>query len=277
MYSAEISRSNPTAFLFLVDQSASMNEPMISGSSKAEFVADVLNRTLRDLVVRCTREDGVRNYFEVGLLTYSHSGVENGFSNTLASSWLHPISVIADNTLRVEDRVREVDDGVGQMVQQTVKFPVWLDPKGFGGTPMQEAIAKAAHIVAEWSDGHPMSFPLTVLNITDGESSDGSPEHNAAILRSLTTNDGKTLLYNVDVASGNVDPLRFPESEAVLPNEYAKLLFRMSSQFPSHIRDYARDAYGISLSPSARAMMLNAEAEDLVKFIDIGSRPAAMR
>jgi len=277
MYTAEISRSNPTAYLFLVDQSASMNDPMLSGRSKAEFVSDILNRTLRDLVVRCTREDGVRNYFDVGIITYSHNEVSNGLGGALASSWIHPISVIADNTLRVEDRVKQVDDGAGGLVSQTVKFPVWIDPRGYGGTPMQQAIAQAAHVIADWSDAHPNSFPATVLHITDGASSDGDPEHNASVLRSLTTSDGETLLYNVHVSGGNVEPVRFPESEDSLPDRYAKLLFRMSSVFPQHVRDYARDAYGINLSPAARAMVLNAEAEDLVKFVDIGSRPAAMR
>lgn len=277
MYTAEISRSHPTAYLFLLDQSASMNEPMLSGRTKAEFVADVLNKTLRDLVVRCTREDGVRDYFDIGIVTYSESTVATGFSGALRQGWLHPISAVADNTLRVEDRTRKVDDGAGGLVEQRIKFPVWIDAYGYGGTPMQEAVAQVAHLVADWSDAHPESFPATVMHITDGESTDGDPEHNASVLRSLTTNDGETLLYNVHVAEGNVDPVRFPRSEGSMPDDYSKLLFRMSSVFPRHVRDYARDAYGIDLAPDARAMVLNAEAEDLVKFIEIGSRPAAMR
>jgi hypothetical protein len=51
----------------------------------------------------------------------------------------------------------------------------------------------------------------------------------------------------------------------------------MSSSFPEHIRKYAQDAHGIALSPESKAMVFNAEAEELVKFMDIGSRPAAMR
>ena len=277
MYDAEISRTNPTAYLFLVDQSASMNDKMTSGQTKAEFVVDVLNRTLRDIVVRCTREEGVRNYFDVGIVTYGGETVRNGLTGSLSSQWLYPISAIADNTVRVEDRIRMIDDGSGVEVEQTVKLPVWLDPQAAGGTPMQRAIAQAAHIVADWSDAHPNSFPVTVLHITDGESTDGDPEHNASVLRSLTTNDGETLLYNVHVSSGNVEPTLFPDSEASLPDAYSKLLFRMSSVFPQHIRDYARDAYGITLGPTSRAMALNSQAQDFVRFVDIGSRPAAMR
>ncbi len=142
---------------------------------------------------------------------------------------------------------------------------------------MQQGVAMCAQIVADWSDAHPASFPATVLHITDGASTDGDPEHNAEVLKSLGTSDGGTLVYNIHVTDKNVAPLRYPSSERELPDAYSKLLFRMSSTFPEHVRTYALDAHGISLGPDARAMVLNADAEELVKFIDIGSRPAAMR
>jgi len=277
MYQAEISRSNPTAYLFMIDQSTSMNDLMSSGRSKAQFVADVVNKTLRDLVVRCTREEGVRNYFDISVLRYGEGLVGNALQGRLSSSWIHPISELADHTLRVEDRARMVDDGTGGLVEQSVKFPVWVDARAAGGTPMQAAMAEAARMVASWSDAHPSSFPPTVIHITDGQSTDGDPEHNASVLTSLTTDDGQALLYNVHVSSSNVEPVRYPSAESSLPDDYARLLFRMSSVFPPHVRDYAREAYGTQLTETSRAMVLNADAEELVKFVDIGSRPAAMR
>ena len=71
-YQAEISRSNPTCFLFLVDQSGSMAEPFASsvGRSKADELATILNRLLASLVIRCSKDEGVRDYFEVGVLGY---------------------------------------------------------------------------------------------------------------------------------------------------------------------------------------------------------------
>ena len=49
-YGAEISRGNPTCFIFLLDQSGSMADPF-GGEPvrKADFVADAVNRTLHDL------------------------------------------------------------------------------------------------------------------------------------------------------------------------------------------------------------------------------------
>ena len=49
-YLAEISRSNPTAILFLVDLSGSMQN-LVGGQeiSRAQFLADALNRVVANL------------------------------------------------------------------------------------------------------------------------------------------------------------------------------------------------------------------------------------
>lgn len=143
-YTAEISRTSPTAFLFLVDQSGSMQDVMGNGKSKAQFVADVLNRTLATLITRCTKSEGTRDYFEVGVLGYSGSVVENGLAGQLSSEILHPISQIEAHPLRVEDRKKRVDDGAGGLAEQSIKFPIWFEPKASGGTPMCNAITAAA-------------------------------------------------------------------------------------------------------------------------------------
>src|ERR1700730_14342675 len=89
-YTASIQRSDPTAFLFLVDQSGSMGDKMSGEKTKSQFVADVLNRTLMNLVTRCTKSEGVRNYFDVGVIGYGNSGAASGFTGTLSGQILHP-------------------------------------------------------------------------------------------------------------------------------------------------------------------------------------------
>ena len=48
-YGAEISRHNPTCFLFVIDHSGSMEQKVEGGISKAQFVSDVLNKTIYTL------------------------------------------------------------------------------------------------------------------------------------------------------------------------------------------------------------------------------------
>src|SRR2546422_2084770 len=84
-----------------------------------------------------------------------------------------PISELANKPLRIEDRVKKSDDGAGGVMDQTVKFPVWFDPYSKGGTPMCAALKEATRIVETWCQEHPTGFPPIVINITDGEATDG--------------------------------------------------------------------------------------------------------
>lgn len=276
MYTAEISRSHPTAFLFLIDQSGSMADAMSSERSKAQHVADVLNRTLATLITRCTKAEGTRDYFEVGVIGYSGEDAYNGVQGPLGSAILHPISALEASPLRVEDRRKKVDDGAGGLVMQTIKFPVWFEPQASGGTPMCRAITRAAEALVEWSDTHPDSYPPTVLHITDGESTDGDPETLAAQLRQIQTADGPVLLFNLHVSASGASPIEFPVSESGLPDAYARLLFRMSSLLPEHLIRFAQDK-GFKVGLESRGFMFNAEAVQMVDFFDIGTRAAQLR
>lgn len=275
-HEAQISRNNPTAFLFVVDQSGSMSDQMSIGKSKAEFVSDALNRTLMNLIGRCTKSEGVRDYFEVGVIGYGGRGVDNGFSGALGSRVLNPVSAIEQNPTRVEDRKKKMDDGAGGIVETSVKFPVWFEPRADGGTPMRAALTKAAEELAAWCDAHPESYPPTVLHVTDGESGDGDPEEIAANLAQLRTNDGPVVVMNIHVSALGSDTIKFPSSEQGLPDSYAKLLFRMSTPLPQHLAAFAKDK-GYNVNPESRGYMFNAEAGEIVDFFDIGTRASQLR
>lgn len=275
-YTSEISRSNPTVFLFLVDQSGSMSDNMSSGRSKSHFVADALNKTLATLITRCTKAEGTRDYFSIGVIAYSGNGISNGFQGELGSSILNPISKIEANPIRLEDRKKKVDDGAGGVVEMSTKFPIWFEPTADGGTPMCAAITKAAEELVAWCDSHPNSYPPTVLHVTDGESTDGDPEELANQLMQIKTNDGAVLLLNLHVSAFSSNPIKFPAAEGFLPDTYAKLLFRMSSLLPEHLIRFAQDK-GFQVSIESRGFMFNAEAPEIVDFFDIGTRASQLR
>jgi hypothetical protein len=274
-YSAEISRDNRTAFLFVIDQSGSMDERPEGGRMKSEFVADVLNKTLYTLVTNCSKADGIRNYFDVGVIGYSGGGVANGLGGALAAGALHPIATVADAPLRVEERTRSVDDGAGGVVEQKTKFPVWFEPRNEGGTPMRAALTRAAEMMAEWCDAHPNSYPPTILHVTDGEATDGNPEDVAEALHQLHTADGQALLFNLHVTANGGHEAIFPAGGDGLADEYAQMLFRMSSPLPPHLIKPAGEK-GYSISSGARGFIFNADPKLIVDFFDIGTRPRLM-
>lgn len=276
-YQAPIQRSDPTAFLFLVDQSSSMGDKMASSDkTKAQFVADVLNRTLMNLVTRCTKADGIRDYFEVGVLGYGAQGAANGLGGALAAQVLNPISAFEQNPLRIEERKKKTDDGAGGIIEQSFKFPVWFEPVANGGTPMCAAIQRAGEVLAAWCDAHPNSYPPTVLHVTDGESTDGDPEQLAASLRQFSTGDGNVLLFNLHVSATAGHPISFPSGESGLPDTFAKLLFRMSSPLPEHLIKVAQEK-AHKVSYESRGYIFNAEAAEMVDFFDIGTRASQLR
>src|SRR5690606_13289733 len=175
-YSAEISRSNPTAFVFLIDQSASMSDPWggEENRTKADGLATIINKVLQNLVVESAKSEGVRDYFHVAVIGYG-SQVGPAFSGPLAGRDLVPISDVAENPARLEERTQKVDDGVGGVIEQKVKLPIWFDAVAQNGTPMCEALRQAESLVERWTNDHPDSFPPVIINISDGESTDGDP------------------------------------------------------------------------------------------------------
>src|SRR5215467_12844775 len=111
-YQADISRSNPGCFLFLLDQSGSMADGFSGGGghSKADELATIINRLLASLVIRCSKDEGVRDYFDVGVIGYGGSGVKSAMA---AADTLLPISRLAHEPIRVEDRIPKIPDGAG--------------------------------------------------------------------------------------------------------------------------------------------------------------------
>lgn len=281
-YSAEISRGNPSCLLFLIDQSGSMEDPFGAergGSTpagrKADGVADAINRLLQNLVIKCAKSEGVRDYYHVGVIGYG-SQVGSAFGGELAGRTLVPVSELAERPLRIEERSRKTDDGAGGLVDQAVRFPVWFDAVAHGGTPMCQALTMAEGIVSGWMTEHPASFPPIIINITDGESTDGDPTAAVHRIRDLASADGSPLLFNAHLSSERATPVEFPDDDAQLPDRYARLLFSLSSELPAHIRQaVAQEGYRVGEEP--RGFVFNADMVAVIRFLDIGTRPANLR
>ena len=277
-YQAEISRANPSCFLFLIDQSGSMEDPFAGGESsrrKADLLADAINRLLQNLVIKCAKEEGIRDYFHVGVIGYGEK-VGPALSGQLAGRELAPISDIGNLPARIEERKKKVEDGAGGLVEQTIRFPIWFDPVCHGATPMCQAFTLAHDVLARWLPQHPDSFPPIVINISDGEATDGDPSTAADALRGLATSDGNVLLFNVHLSAKGAKPIEFPDKPDLLPDEHARLMFELSSPLTPTMRTVAQQE-GFAASESGRGFVFNADMISVIKFLDIGTRPSNLR
>jgi hypothetical protein len=182
-----------------------------------------------------------------------------------------PISEVADNPLRIDERTKKVSDGAGGLAETTAKFPLWFEPVAANGTPMNQALSLAYTTLSDWLAIHTDSYPPIVIHITDGESTDGDPQAAADRLKTLSTMDGNVLLLNIHVSADNSPKVEFPASDSQLPNEYARLLFNMSSELPEQMLAVAKEL-GLTLQPGAHGFVFNAGIVELVQFLDIGTR-----
>ncbi len=276
---AEISRENPSCFLFLIDQSGSMEDEISVGSESQQLangVADTINKWLQELSIKCAKSEGVRDYYDVGVLGYGND-VAPGFNGPLAGRDLIPISEIADNPARLEERSKKVPDGAGGIVDQSVRIPVWFEPVAKGGTPMCSAAKQAKRILEAWIADHPDAYPPTVIHITDGESTDGNPTEFLQDLTSLSTSGGNVMLFNIHLsAKQNVEPVSFVDSPDGLPDAYSKMLFETASQLSPSMRSLAKE-HGFDTSEDSCCFVLNGDLVLLVQAIDIGTRPSSVQ
>jgi uncharacterized protein YegL len=272
-HTAEISRANPACFLFLVDQSGSMAEPFGGDTSrtKAQGVADAINRLLQTLIYRCAKGEYILDRYHIGVIGYGGE-VGLGFPiEALASSVLQPVSMIAAHPLRIEDRVKRVEDGAGGLIEQRIKFPVWFEPMAQGKTPMCGALQAAHEVASGFISQHPGCFPPIVINISDGAATDGNFEPPALALWRLESRDGYVLLFNIHVSSSGQRAILFPSDDLNLPDEYAQRLFRISSPLPLPMLRQAQILES-SLEDGARGFAFNADLASVIMFLDIGTR-----
>ena len=280
-YAADISRNNPGCFLFLIDQSASMEGPLGGqpGLRKMDGAADAVNRILDAISQRCSQGMDVRDYFDIGLITYTTDAVGqtnlgSPLPGTTPEQPFLPVSEVVDAAEVEERQVRE-SDGDGGITEVTKKLPVWLRPTAGYATPMCDALSAALNALSAWTAQYPDSYPPMVINVTDGAASDGNPESLAREIMALRTNDGNVLMYNAHLSEVSAMPVQYPSEESeVPPDAYAAQMFRMSSVFPDPVVEVAA-GMSLPVTQGSRGYVYNADMVTLVQFLDIGTRAAS--
>ncbi len=279
MYAKQITRSSPALFVLLIDRSGSMREPVVFGGeqiTRAEAVTRVVNPFISELVYRCQREEGVRDYIFLQAIGYGGDGVR-----PLLSSALKPVSVssLAASAREVRHRLVERRLANGNTSVGRFAETVWIEPAAGGDTPMGQALGKAAGIVARWcaDPAHAAGYPPVVINITDGEASDASPVElcsAAESIRGAATSDGATLLINIHITSTGAGCVAFPQDAGELPAAAgARLLYELSSDMPDAYLGAVLALRGGGAVPGKplRGVSYNTPLTELVAMLGIGS------
>ena len=191
-YTQSISRQNKACFLFLLDQSFSMEEPLgNSPNRKCDELAAAINGWLQNMAIRASGDEGIKDWMDVGVFGYRTDNdanmiIEPALLGELAGRRLVSIPEIGANPARIDTRNQFIpDEETGEMIQVPCEMPVWVDPVTEGGTPMCHMLYQAHEVLSGWIAQHPRSFPPIVVHITDGESQDGDPTPYADAIKRL--------------------------------------------------------------------------------------------
>lgn len=279
MYTQSITRTHRTAFILLIDGSGSMNEEILfrgKRMTKAEAVASITNGMLFELVERARRSDGVRDYYDISVLTYS--GDNEVYSLLPGGREMLSVAELAAGEIPMKRELVEYRMPDGSTSLRELPVPDWIAAEAAGQTPMYQALDHAYEIAEAWcrNPAHAESFPPTVFNITDGEATDCDEEELRTIcerIRSLRTCDGHVLLINIHIAPDESQhAVFFPtEEEAAYSNRYAGVLYDCSSPMPEVFNEAIREAKGPGALPPFRGMSYNTSAEQLIAMLNIGS------
>ncbi len=284
-HSNPVTRLHPTAFVVMIDRSGSMKEKIVFAGAempKSRAVTLVANSFIDELIYRARREDGVRDYYDIAVIGYSGDGV-----NSLVSpqgEFTSP-SRLAASRVRREKFSHERILPSGRSIVAVTEHNMWIGEKAAGITPMCGALREAASLVEWWCRrrAHAASYPPTVINITDGEASDGSADEVRRIAERIGrtgTSDGNTLFINIHLARQEAgESVMFPSSPDELPDHrYARLLYDISSEMPESYRDLIASIHSeeraeamLPFPAAFRGMAFNSHIGGLAAMMNIGS------
>ena len=296
-----VTSKDPACFVFLIDQSGSMEEPYGAkqGLSKSQAVSNVINRILNDMVIVSHKGHGVyKDYFDISVIGYggeysqqitgtadisedntanTENDVGSAFGGELEGKTRVPIGEIATNVLRVDERMKtDVSMDTGEIFEMPVKFPVWIEPVHKNLTPMCTAIKIANGIITDWASEHKESHPPFIINITDGAATDcqeGELDKLGDMIREVSTENGEAMIFNIHISSKEGKSIIFPSDESEfshIDSENAKYLFRLSSPLTESMLDLA-NTKNYDISDDSRGFAFNADIVQLIEFLEIGT------
>ena len=223
-YQQIIGREQKGLFLFLISQSAAMQQPFGDDTrSRAEEAATVINGWLAGMIGRLMSSAGIRDWLDIAIFGYGTDAagipvVEPVFSGELSSLPIASIAQIDAQPARMDRKRKKIhDEDTDEVVEVEIEVPVWLDPRAQGKAPMCRALYRIQETLADWIADHPRSFPPVVLHITDGVANDGDPRPDAQAVKGLTTEDGNVLLFSCGLAQGPAEALVFPPGTGAIP------------------------------------------------------------
>ena len=279
-YTAQITRNTPTAFIFLIDQSVSMQKyTTLYGEEMpmAEAVARIVNHQLNELFLRCIKGSETRDYYDIAIIGYGEKAYSGWKGELEGRDFVKP-SELKEHPYKKITTKKETRTRKGVKVVE-IEEVQWIEAEATEGwTRVHHAFEKAKGLLDEWMEKHHDKdcYPPTIINITDGEFNGATKEYvlqQANELKSMFTNDGNVILFNIHISANKAVCVTCPASkDEVSFSSLATTMYEMSSLLPMRYSDRIADLRGDG-TPNNRytAMSINADMSTLIQLMDIGT------
>lgn len=279
-YTAQITRNTPTAFIFLIDQSVSMQKTTTLYGEEmpmAEAVARIVNHQLNELVLRCVKGSETRDYYDIAIIGYGENAYSGWKGELEGRDFVKP-SELKEHPYKKITTKKETRTRKGVKVVE-VEEVQWIEAEATEGwTRVHLAFEKAKGLLDEWMEKHHDKdcYPPTIINITDGEFNGATKEYvlqQANELKSMFTNDGNVILFNIHISANKAVCVTCPASkDEVSFSSLATTMYEMSSLLPMRYSDRIADLRGDGTPNNRyRAMSINADMSTLIQLMDIGT------
>ena len=279
-YTAQITRNTPTAFIFLVDHSVSMQQKTkLYGEemTMAEAAARIVNSQINELVVRCIKMGETRHYYDIAVVGYGEEAYSGWQGELEGRDFVSPEELKDHPYTKIITR-KELRTRKGVQVKE-VEQVQWVNARHDGSwTHYHKAFGYAKNLLDGWMQKHHEKdcYPPTVIHITDGVFNHASKEEvlqKANELKELFTNDGNVILFNIHfTADTEAKPVACPiEKSEMGGNRYGEALYEMSSLLPERYNQDIARCLNDSRPGRHVAMGVNADATTLIKLMDIGT------
>ena len=219
IYSSQITETSPTAFVFMIDQSASMKRTTIFQGTKmtlADAAARIVNETINELLYRCVNLNVIRHYYDIAVLGYGNT-TDSAWSGALTGRFFFTTEELYINPYYKITHCQKIHTRQGITEKEIIKKK-WVESRcdrNSSGLPL-----KIVHeLIKEWIDHHIDCYPPTIINLTDGM----IPTHyrteiplernSLSELTSLKTDYGNVLFYNIYMEAYSDHKLAYPVNQ----------------------------------------------------------------
>ena len=205
--------NTPAAFIFLVNQSIGMQKTTTLFGKKmtmAEAAAQIVNRQINELVLRCIKPSEVCHYYDIAMIGYG----KNAYSGWIGD--LEGMDFVSPEELRrhpykkiISCEKKRIRKGV---TLKDVEKAQWIEARHDSDEypiDLHEVLKYAERLIKQWTKKHrgKIYCPITIINITDNIFNELLPivtHQYANKWKSLFNNNDNVILFNIHFSANKL-------------------------------------------------------------------------